>query len=46
MTLALDCGAGFGMAVRNGTDMNYKPLLHSLQRKVDVKEHSANVGIG
>lgn len=44
--LALDCGAGFGTAVRNDTDMNHKPLLHSLQRKFDFKEHSANAEIG
>lgn len=45
MRLALDCGAGFGKTVRNGTDMTYI-LLHSLQRKFELEEHSSNAEIG
>lgn len=46
MRLALDCGAGFGTAVGGGTDMTYKPLLHSWQRTFELQEHCTNAEIG
>lgn len=46
MRLALDCGAGSGRAVRDGADMTYKPLLHSLQTTFELQEHCTNAEIG